>query len=164
MPPPGGYAGGYPGAPAQGWQPAAAYPPPWAYPRPVAPAVPDNGIAVAAFIVGISALGLLLTSMGLLFIVTLPMAVTAIFLGRSGIRRVDRGETPRHRGLGQAGLVMGIVGTVLSVLAAAAWVLIFVEADGWEDWSDPGSDEGLEDVGVAAVAVLTLRAARVLAG
>jgi hypothetical protein len=37
-----------------------------------------------------------------------------------------RGETPKHAGLAQAGLVCGIVGLVLAVLATFFWILVIV--------------------------------------
>jgi hypothetical protein len=58
-------------------------------------------------------------------------------LGVIGKRRVDRGETERHRGLAQAGLIMGVIGTVLGLLALAAWIVFVVLAAGgdlYEAW------------------------------
>ena len=49
-----------------------------------------------------------------------------IFYSRRGRSRVDRGETPKHRGLAQAGFIVGIVSLVLSVLATAFWTFFVI--------------------------------------
>jgi hypothetical protein len=47
-------------------------------------------------------------------------------LSRNGKRKVDAGETPKHRGLAQAGVIVGWVGIGLSILAIAGWILAIV--------------------------------------
>jgi hypothetical protein len=42
---------------------------------------------------------------------------------------VDAGETPKHGGLAQAGVVIGWVGVALSIVAIVAWTLIFTLGD-----------------------------------
>jgi hypothetical protein len=86
--------------------------------------VPDNGQAVAGFVFSIVAVGLLVISFGLSTIVSLGCAITGIVLSRNGKRKVDSGQTPKHRGLAQAGFVVGWVGVGLSVLATAGWILV----------------------------------------
>jgi hypothetical protein len=71
------------------------------------------------------ALGLLVVSLGLSTVVSLGCAIVGIVCSRNGRRRVDRGETPRHRGLAQAGFVIGWVSLGLSILAIVAWILVF---------------------------------------
>ena len=98
----------------------------WAWQPPAGPPVPDNGAAVAGFVLSLVAAGLLLISVGLSSIVSIVCAALGIFYSRRGKQRVDRGETPKHGGLAQAGFITGIVTLVLSLLATAFWVVIVV--------------------------------------
>jgi hypothetical protein len=117
-PPPPGQA--YP-PPPPGWQP-----PPWGYPY--APAEPDNGPAVAGFVLALVAGGLLLFSGGLSSIVSIGLAVAGIVYARKGKRKLEAGETRKHSGLAQAGFIIAIVSLVLAVLATLFWILILVLA------------------------------------
>ena len=94
--------GAPPGVPT--WQPA---PQPWAYPQQPAP---ENNQAIAGFVL------------------SLGCAIAGMILGRKGVNRVDAGETPRHRGLGQAGFWTGLAGLILSLIATAAWVAVLIAA------------------------------------
>jgi Domain of unknown function (DUF1707) len=71
--------------------------------------------AVASIVVGILALCVLFMSFGLLFAVSLPLAVTAWALGREA----RRSGPPHRRDAAMAGEALGILGTVLSVLLFA---------------------------------------------
>ena len=126
-PPPPGY--GYPPPPpppGYGYQ-QYAYPPPqqWAYPQ---QAVPDNGQAVAGFVLSLVALGLLVISAGLSTIVSLGCAIAGIVCSRNGKKKVETGDTPKHRGLAQAGFIIGWVSLALSLLATAGWILVIALA------------------------------------
>ncbi|HKP21930.1 MAG TPA: hypothetical protein VJT68_10460 [Thermoleophilaceae bacterium] len=114
--PPPGY-GGYQ-APPPGW----GQPPQWAW----QPPVPDNGQAVTGFVFSIVGVGLLVISFGLSSIVSVGCAITGIICSRNGKKKVERGETPKHKGLAQAGYIVGWVGLALSVLATAGWILAIV--------------------------------------
>jgi hypothetical protein len=116
QPPPPGY-GGYQ-APPPGW----GHPPQWAW----QPPVPDNGQAVTGFVFSIVGIGLLVISFGLSSIVSVGCAITGIVCSRNGKRKVARGETPKHKGLAQAGYIVGWVGLALSILATAGWILAIV--------------------------------------
>lgn len=72
----------------------------------------DSTAAVASLVLGIVGLTLFTISFGFLFLLVLPLSVTAWGLGR-GVRR-----RPGARGRGQAtaGMVLGMLGTALSVL------------------------------------------------
>jgi hypothetical protein len=139
-PPPGsgwpGPAGQQQGSPPEyGWQqqpPAWQQPPPWGYPP--AAREPDNGPAIAGFVLSLVSGGLLIFSLGLSSIVSLACAVAGLIYSRKGKQRVDAGETSKNRSLAQAGYVISIVGLVLSVLATAFWVLILVLAIVDEDF------------------------------
>lgn len=88
--------------------------------------MPDNGVAVTGFVLSLVAAGLLLISFGLSSIVSIVCAGLGTFYSRKGKQRVERGETPKHAGLAQAGFITGIVTLVLALLATVAWVLIIV--------------------------------------
>jgi hypothetical protein len=90
--------------------------------------VPDNGQAVAGFVFSLVALGLLVISAGLSTIVSVGCAIVGIICSRNGKRKVDAGETPKHRGLAQAGFIIGWVSLGLSILATIAWILVIVIA------------------------------------
>ena len=109
--------------PELGERPAQhAYPPQqqWAYPQ---QPVPDNGQAEAGFVFSLVSLGLLVISAGLSTVVSLGCAIAGIVCSRNGKKKVDAGETPKHRGLAQAGFVIGWVSLVLSILATVGWAL-----------------------------------------
>ena len=59
-------------------------------------------------------------SAGLSSIVSIGCAIAGIVCSRNGKRKVDAGETPKHRGLAQAGFIIGWVGLGLSILATVA--------------------------------------------
>jgi hypothetical protein len=128
-PPPGqGYpppAHGYPPQPG-GWYQAPPGWQPWGYPP--RPAEPDNGPAVAGFVLSLVSGGLLLMSGGLSSIASIGCAIAAIVYGRKGKQKVAAGETTKHRGLAQAGFVIGIVSLILSIVATLFWGLILVLA------------------------------------
>jgi hypothetical protein len=156
-PPPGQ---GYGPPPGQGYPPGQAYPPP-GYPPPwgyAQPPVPDNGQAVAGFVFALVSLGLLVMSAGLSSIVSIGCAIVGIVCGRNGKRKVDAGETPKHRGLAQAGYIIGWVSLVLSVLATAGWILVIVLAATDEDFELDNNDS------VRAAALVLRAGARALGG
>lgn len=121
---------------------------------------PGNGPAVAALVLGIVSLALLLVTFGASSIVSLACAVPAIFLGRKGRRLVDDGQTRKHRGLAQAGFIMGIVGTVLSVLATTFWVLIVLSDEFQESFEEELDNQNFDQ---SAAGVLAVRVAVPLA-
>jgi hypothetical protein len=143
QPPPPGYGYGY--QPPPGWQPPPpgyGYgPPPYGY-YPQRPDEPENGAAVGGFVTSLVAGGLLLLTGGLSGPISLIAAPFGIHYSRKGKRAVDEGKTPKHRGLAQAGFVVGIVTVVLSVLAIAAWVGLIVLAA-----TDDEFDREFEDGG-----------------
>jgi hypothetical protein len=136
-PPPPGQA--YPPPPGQGYPPPPgyAYPPPWGYPQ---QRVPDNGPAVAGFVFSLVSGGLLIISGGFSSIISIACAIVGIVYSRKGKRKVDAGETPKHRGLAQAGFIIGWVSLGLSLLATIAWTLVLIFAitdDNWDWGTEP---------------------------
>jgi hypothetical protein len=98
-----------PPQPPTGWTPPPGY---YGY----APAQPNDGQAVAAMVLGIIALvGMCAYGIPLL------LAPVALFLGRASMKRIDasRGQLG-GRGMAQAGLIMGIIGTVILALCILA--------------------------------------------
>ena len=75
--------------------------------------------AVGALAAGAAALGLLAITSGVLFFVTLPAAIAGWVLGRRA-KLADGGSDQ-----GNVAVIMGIVGTIFSVIAAAIWILIW---------------------------------------
>ena len=160
--PPPGY--GYSPPPPPGWQP----PPPgaWQPPPPAAwqpappgygygyyaplPAEPDNGAAIAGFVTAICAGTLLIISGGLLGIVSAIAAPFGIHYSRKGKRAVDEGRTRKHRGLAQAGFIVGIISLILSVIATVAWVIAIIAAANNGDF-DNGGGGGFDSTRVRAV-------------
>jgi hypothetical protein len=106
-----------PGYPAYGW----GYP---AQPRPE----PDNGPAVAGFVLSLVSGALLFLSVGLSSLISLGCAIFGTVYSRRGKRKVEAGETTKNRGLAQAGFIIGIVSLVLSAIATLVWLLILVAA------------------------------------
>jgi hypothetical protein len=119
-PPPQGPPAGYP--PPQ--EPPAGYPPPQ-WPPAYRPRPPGNSSALVSLVAGIAGLVLFVfpAGFGLVFIFNLPCSILAWVFGVRGRRQVDRGHTGERRGMAQAGIVLGIVGTVLGVLAIVGWAL-----------------------------------------
>jgi hypothetical protein len=128
---------GAPGQPPPGYQqppPGYGHPQQWGQPQ---QPVPDNGAAVAGFVLSIISVGLLVLSFGLSTIVSLGLAIGGVLCSRQGKRRVAAGETPKHAGLAQAGFIIGWVGIGLSILAILAWIAVLAIG--------PGDDESIFD-------------------
>jgi hypothetical protein len=102
--------GSYPaGPPPQGWVPGA----PWGPPR-------NDGSAIGALVCGI----LSITCAGYLGIILGPVALV---LGVRSRRRItDSGGALRGEGMAQAGIVLGIIGIVISI---ASLVFILMNPD-----------------------------------
>ena len=137
--------------PPGGWQQPP--PQPWAYPQ---QRVPDNNQAVAGFVLSLVAGGLLLISAGLSTLLSVGLAIAGMVLGRNGVRRVDAGETPKNRALGQAGFWIGLASLIFSVIATAIWVAILIAALSDDDFQrdlerEFDDSQSLSVVGAAAL-------------
>ena len=103
-------------------------------PQPAAPAwtqtpqqaQPDNGPAVAGFVLSVVSTGLVVITFGLSSIVSLACAIVGMVYSRKGKQKVERGETTKHAGLANAGWIISIVGVVLSALATIVYAMIAV--------------------------------------
>lgn len=83
-------------------------------PKVVRRAEPGSGNAVAALVLGLVALCLLVLSFGTLFLLTLPLSVSAWALGRSA-RRAGGGRG----GTAAAGEALGAAGTIVGLVLLA---------------------------------------------
>jgi uncharacterized membrane protein len=81
--------------------------------------------AVAALALATAGLGLLVFSIGALFVLTLPASIAGWILGRQAQR------SGAKRDQANVAVTIGIVGTVLGVIAAVAWILI----TSFTDWT-----------------------------
>jgi hypothetical protein len=157
--PPPGYRPppGYPPPAQPGWQQQAPGYYGWAPPP---PPQPDNGPAVAGFVLSMVAAGLWLFSAGLSSVVSIVCAVLGVIYSRRGKQKVEAGETQKHKDLAQVGFIMGWIMVGLAALSTIAWILIFVLAATSESFNDNMQQE-LDDsqtsgglrVGLAAVRV-----------
>ena len=113
-----------PGPPYQQPQPSGYPQPPYGgyLPPSYTPAPPNEGLAVASMVVGIVSIVL---SCG--YGIGLLGSPVALVMGRVSMKRIDRSQGQLGgRGMAQAGFILGIIGTVLLVLAIAALVTIIV--------------------------------------
>jgi hypothetical protein len=76
-----------------------------------------NGLAIAGLVCGVSAIGLLLLSLGLSFPFSLPLGIT----GWICAVRARADVRPSQR---KAALVLAIAAVALSALAAVAWIVL----------------------------------------
>jgi hypothetical protein len=109
-----------------------------------------NGQAIAGFVLGLVGLGLLIVSVGLSFLVSLPLSVLAIVFGRQGRRRARREGIGGER-RARLAVILGVLGCVLCVVAAVAWILVIVLN------VDVGTDVGHDTPSQFGMALLTLR-------
>ena len=96
-------------------------------PRPAQPQPPifvraegdrgTNGLAIAALVCAISSLVLLVFSLGLSFIFSLPLGAAGWVCAAKAPRDVQPGQR-------KAGLVLAIAAVALSVAAAVAWIVL----------------------------------------
>jgi hypothetical protein len=114
---------------------------------------PRNGHALASLGIGLAGVALLILSVGISFIVTLPCSVIAIVLGRQGRRRAVEEGIGGFRAA-RAGVIVGIAGIVLCVIALVAWILLL--------WLDPdittdfGRDSPTAPTDLSTIAALLL--------
>jgi NADH:ubiquinone oxidoreductase subunit K len=86
----------------------------------------SNGLAVAALVCAISSLGLLVFSLGLSFLFSIPLGLT----GWVCAVRAPRDVRPGQR---QAAKVLAIIAVALSVAAAIAWLVLMAAGYSPED-------------------------------
>jgi hypothetical protein len=125
-----------------GQQPYGQQPNPYNQPSPWAStyywhqAEPDNTPAMAGFIMSLASIGTLVMFFGLLSPLNLILSVAATFVSRSGLKKVERGETTKNKDLGKWGFWLGIVGAVLSLLVIIAFIALISASPDWVDELD----------------------------
>jgi hypothetical protein len=112
----------------------------WAPPMP-----PQNGMGVAAMVLGILSCALFC----MYGILSLVLGILAIVFGIKGRKRAARGEATNH-GQAQAGFIMGIIGTILGVAVIVLLAIGITAAINSDDDSDY-YDGSLAVVAVAPV-------------
>lgn len=83
----------------------------------VAATAPADTSEVTALVLGLIGACAFLMSFGLLFLVSLPLSASAWICGRGARRQADVAGAPR--GMAMAGETLGIVGTIVGLLALA---------------------------------------------
>jgi hypothetical protein len=86
---------------------------------------PRNAHALWSVGLAIAGIALLVLSVGLAFIVTLPVEGIALNLSREGRRRAVRDGVGGFRAA-RTGRLVAIVGIVLAVLAGIGWILVWI--------------------------------------
>jgi hypothetical protein len=94
----------------------------------------QNGRSTVALALGAGGLGLLAFSAGMLFFLTIPASIAGWILGHQAKRR-DSGREQAN-----VAVIMGIVGLVLGVIAAAVWIVLYATGD-ISDKSDNGAPD-----------------------
>jgi hypothetical protein len=123
--------------PPPGWQQPP--PPGWGYPP--QPPQPDNGPAVAGFVLSLVSGGLLIVSFGLSTIVSLGCAIFGLVYSRKGKRKVEAGETTKNAGLANAGWIISIISLVLSVLATLVYIVLVIALATDDEFRDDFENE-----------------------
>jgi len=117
-----------------------APPPPqhetWGYPQQPVQPQPDNGPAVAGFVLSIVSVSLLFLSAGVSSVISVGSSIFGIVYSRKGKKKVEKGETAKHAGLAQAGFIVGIVSLCLAVLATLIWTAVLIAAISDEEFRD----------------------------
>jgi ABC-type Fe3+ transport system permease subunit len=100
---------------------------------------------VAGFVLAMVGAGLMVLSVLLLSFVCVVLAVLAIVYSRRGKRKVEAGETRKHKGLAQAGYVVGIVTLVIAIpvtLLEIVFVIAYATDEQFrEDFQDDWDQE-----------------------
>lgn len=159
-PAPGAVPPGY-GPPPPGYGPPGYGPPPgWGAPAWQQPTGPGNAPAVTGFALSVAGLAMLLLTVGFSSVVSLGLSIAGTIVSRNGREKVDRGETTQHRGIAQAGFVIGIAGIVLSALATLGWLALALSVfDDIGGDDDPFDEDFRITRAVAAALALAVRLA-----
>jgi hypothetical protein len=114
--------------------PAPAPPPRFARPGPAAGA--GNTPAVWALVLSITALALLLTSLGTLFLLTLPCSAAAWVLAGRARRRLERGESTWGDSQTRAAMWLARIGVIAGVVAAVVFIALLASGFDFEQFRD----------------------------
>jgi hypothetical protein len=106
--------------------PAAASPPP-AREHPIylqQPSRPGNGAATSSLVLGIIGIAVVILTLGIGFMFSLPASIVAWVMGARGRKRVATGQTTAGDGIAHAGVVLGIVGVILGAIGMVVWIAL----------------------------------------
>jgi hypothetical protein len=95
-----------------------------------------NGLALTALILGIVGLTVLLLTIGLGFLFTLPCSIAAWICAAQARARIAVGETSAGRGQAHAGYILGVLGVVLGVMAMVGWIVAIASGLDLEELRD----------------------------
>jgi hypothetical protein len=116
--------------------PDPAQPPPPTTDAPAAPTSAGNTPAVWALVLSITALALLVTSLGTLFILTLPCSAAAWVLARRARGRLERGESSWGDGQATAAMWLARIGMIAGVVAGIVFVALLASGFDFEQFRD----------------------------
>lgn len=136
-----GYPGDYPPPPPQPYSGYPGYQQPYGYQQP--PAGPKNGLGIAALVVAIFALLSCWTVMG-----GIILGIVAVVLGIVGRSRAKSGQAT-NGGVAVAGIFLGVLGVVVSLVFIPIWVSLFKDV-GFTDYADCVAKAGQDRSAVEA--------------
>ena len=108
---------------------------------------------------------LLFLSFGMSSLVSLGCGIAGIVYSRRGRKRVDQGLTPKHRGLAQAGFVIGIITLVISAIVTILGIIFVIALATDESFRrdfENDNNNGFESTGVRTTIALHGLAVRLL--
>jgi hypothetical protein len=80
-----------------------------------------NGLATASLVLGIMGLAVLVITLGLGTLISLPLSIAAWICAHRARGRIKRGETTTGVGSARAGRILAIIGVALGVAALIVW-------------------------------------------
>jgi hypothetical protein len=95
-----------------------------------------NRLAVAALVLGIAGIALLVLSLGLSFIFSIPLSGAAWVCAHQARTRLRVGREVSGAGQVKAGLILGIGGTVLGIVAMIVWIVLIAQGLSIEEFRD----------------------------
>ena len=100
-----------------------------------------NTTAVWAITLGITGLGLLLLSLGSLFLVTLPCSAAAWILAVRARNRIESGATTEGEGQAVAALWLGRIGVIAGVAAMVVFIALLASGFDFEQFREDLENE-----------------------
>jgi hypothetical protein len=95
-----------------------------------------NRLAVAALVLGIAGIALLVLSLGLSFIFSIPLTGAAWVCAHQARTRLRLGREVSGAGQVKAGLILGIGGTVLGIAAMIVWIVLIAQGLSIEEFRE----------------------------
>lgn len=119
-----------PPSPQPYWSPPPGQQPVFVQPRQAT----NNGPAIASLVFGIAGLAILVFSIGLAFFLSLAASGAAWGFAVTARKRIADGRATGGAGQAKAGLVLGIVGIALGVIAMITWIVLIAKGFNLEEW------------------------------